>query len=429
MEPAGVNHMILAIVDGAMVKAFTEEEVPGVTDTHSQLKMIAEQIMPAFSYARDADRRIGSGDEDFAAGSARRTFALVAATPATAFTLDPSLSGGGLDRIPVGDRDYSRADGLAVMGDGRTVIGGLAKQGDRTLGGLLRLLPDGEPDPSFAAGTSFPGQVLVDAAPLDEPDKRTIIRDLLVAADGSIWVSGDISKLYDEVFQDYTRQPFVAHVLADGTLDPAIQEAGYQPGVKPLLDAGISAIQLLAAPGGGFYVLGNVDSRATIDNGVGATLNSEALHRHQAHRGARAGPGLRRRRARAARPHEHLGGLRAGLRRQRHGTGRAEPDRGRRPGAAIVFRDRLPRALQRRRPARHRLRRRGRPAELAAGDPGRGACGARHRHPARPGDPGRHRPGHQQLPGARHPTRRAHRGGRPGRGRRRGDRDGGPLHP
>jgi 5,10-methylenetetrahydromethanopterin reductase len=51
MQAAGVNHMILAIVDGAMVKAFTGEEVPGVTDTHSQLKMVADQIMPAFSHA------------------------------------------------------------------------------------------------------------------------------------------------------------------------------------------------------------------------------------------------------------------------------------------------------------------------------------------------------------------------------------------
>ena len=51
MQPAGVNHMILAIVDGAMVKAFTGEDVPNVADTQSQLKMVADQIMPAFSHA------------------------------------------------------------------------------------------------------------------------------------------------------------------------------------------------------------------------------------------------------------------------------------------------------------------------------------------------------------------------------------------
>ena len=51
MEPAGVNHMILAIVDADMVKAFTGEDVPGVADTHTQLEMVAQQIMPAFSPA------------------------------------------------------------------------------------------------------------------------------------------------------------------------------------------------------------------------------------------------------------------------------------------------------------------------------------------------------------------------------------------
>jgi 5,10-methylenetetrahydromethanopterin reductase len=51
MQPAGVNHMILAIVDAAMVKMFTGEDVPNVLDTKGQLKMVAEQIMPAFSHA------------------------------------------------------------------------------------------------------------------------------------------------------------------------------------------------------------------------------------------------------------------------------------------------------------------------------------------------------------------------------------------
>lgn len=67
-----------------------------------------------------------------------RALALAAATsasPAVAFLPDTTLAGSGIDRIPVGDRDTAGASGLAIMPDGRTVMTGYAKQGDRTLGG------------------------------------------------------------------------------------------------------------------------------------------------------------------------------------------------------------------------------------------------------------------------------------------------------
>jgi 5,10-methylenetetrahydromethanopterin reductase len=48
MEPAGVNHMILAITDASLVKAFTglDSDVP---DTSTQLQLVHDKVMPAFA--------------------------------------------------------------------------------------------------------------------------------------------------------------------------------------------------------------------------------------------------------------------------------------------------------------------------------------------------------------------------------------------
>jgi 5,10-methylenetetrahydromethanopterin reductase len=51
LQPTGVNHMIMAIADPAMVKAFTGEDIPNVPDVNGQLRMVADQIMPAFAHA------------------------------------------------------------------------------------------------------------------------------------------------------------------------------------------------------------------------------------------------------------------------------------------------------------------------------------------------------------------------------------------
>ena len=48
IEPAGVNHMILSLADPALVNLFSGEEVPNVPDIKGQLKLVAEQVMPAF---------------------------------------------------------------------------------------------------------------------------------------------------------------------------------------------------------------------------------------------------------------------------------------------------------------------------------------------------------------------------------------------
>jgi 5,10-methylenetetrahydromethanopterin reductase len=48
IEPAGVNHMILAITDASLVKAFTglDSDVP---DTSAQLQLVHDRVMPAFA--------------------------------------------------------------------------------------------------------------------------------------------------------------------------------------------------------------------------------------------------------------------------------------------------------------------------------------------------------------------------------------------
>jgi len=49
IEAAGVNHMILAVTDAALVKTFMGREIEGVADVNTQIRMIHDEIMPAFA--------------------------------------------------------------------------------------------------------------------------------------------------------------------------------------------------------------------------------------------------------------------------------------------------------------------------------------------------------------------------------------------
>ena len=49
IEPAGVNHVIAAITDASLVKAFTGREIPGVATVEEQLQLIHDEVMPAFA--------------------------------------------------------------------------------------------------------------------------------------------------------------------------------------------------------------------------------------------------------------------------------------------------------------------------------------------------------------------------------------------
>ena len=51
IQPSGVNHMVLALSDAALVKVFSGEEVPNVPDINGQLRLVAERVMPAFEPA------------------------------------------------------------------------------------------------------------------------------------------------------------------------------------------------------------------------------------------------------------------------------------------------------------------------------------------------------------------------------------------
>jgi len=49
IEPAGVNHLIAAITDASLVKAFTGRELPGVATVEEQLQLLHDEVMPAFT--------------------------------------------------------------------------------------------------------------------------------------------------------------------------------------------------------------------------------------------------------------------------------------------------------------------------------------------------------------------------------------------
>jgi 5,10-methylenetetrahydromethanopterin reductase len=49
IAPTGINHMILAVTDGALVKALTGREIEGVADVNTQLQLVHDKVMPAFA--------------------------------------------------------------------------------------------------------------------------------------------------------------------------------------------------------------------------------------------------------------------------------------------------------------------------------------------------------------------------------------------
>jgi 5,10-methylenetetrahydromethanopterin reductase len=51
IQPAGINHMILALSDAGLVKLFSGEDVPNVPDINGQLRLVADRVMPAFEPA------------------------------------------------------------------------------------------------------------------------------------------------------------------------------------------------------------------------------------------------------------------------------------------------------------------------------------------------------------------------------------------
>ena len=56
IEATGVNHMILAITDATLVKTFMGRDIEGVADVDTQLRLIADKIMPEFADREDSGR-------------------------------------------------------------------------------------------------------------------------------------------------------------------------------------------------------------------------------------------------------------------------------------------------------------------------------------------------------------------------------------
>jgi 5,10-methylenetetrahydromethanopterin reductase len=48
LEGTGVNHVIAAITDASLVKAFTGQTLEGVADAEEQLRLLADEVMPSF---------------------------------------------------------------------------------------------------------------------------------------------------------------------------------------------------------------------------------------------------------------------------------------------------------------------------------------------------------------------------------------------
>ncbi|HEY5874735.1 MAG TPA: LLM class flavin-dependent oxidoreductase, partial [Ilumatobacteraceae bacterium] len=48
IEGTGVNHVIAAITDASLVKAFTGQSLDGVATVEEQLRLLAEDVMPSF---------------------------------------------------------------------------------------------------------------------------------------------------------------------------------------------------------------------------------------------------------------------------------------------------------------------------------------------------------------------------------------------
>jgi uncharacterized delta-60 repeat protein len=125
--------------------------------------------------------------------------------------LDPTFDGDGRVTLDVGSGYIEEPADLAIDREGRIVIiGWLSKPGVSSLDGfVVRLLPDGTPDPQFNGGAAE----IVDVA-----GSVNTLRSVVIDADGRILVAGATG---------------VARLLPDGNLDRAFSDDG-----KATLDYG-----------------------------------------------------------------------------------------------------------------------------------------------------------------------------------------------
>jgi uncharacterized delta-60 repeat protein len=135
--------------------------------------------------------------------------AFVAAVAAGDGAPDPSFGQGG--SLSIAPQRFSAAIGVAVDGQGRTLVGTMLEDGSmlRTQAAVLRLLPDGSLDPAFGSGG-----VATITAPA--PYRTLRAESMAVDARGRIVFVGEVDESV----------PAVWRALPDGTLDPAFGSGG-----------------------------------------------------------------------------------------------------------------------------------------------------------------------------------------------------------
>ncbi|MCB0793091.1 MAG: hypothetical protein KDB88_00010 [Flavobacteriales bacterium] len=125
-------------------------------------------------------------------------------------SLDLSFDTVGYTTIRPGD-DNAACFALALQPDGKIVLAGYAFNGLQNDAALVRLMPDGQLDPSFGSG----GIVQTSLAPVGIE-----LYAIAIQPDGKIVVTGN-------GFDGVNGEVIVLRYLTDGTLDPAFNGQGY----------------------------------------------------------------------------------------------------------------------------------------------------------------------------------------------------------
>jgi uncharacterized delta-60 repeat protein len=136
---------------------------------------------------------------------------------------DPAFGGDGIVRVVPGNgRELTAvARSVAVLADGRIVVGGTARAG-LTRFAVLRLLADGTPDPSFDGDGLALGTL---------PDgDRAFGEDMVVAPDGAVVIAGsrDTVTPPGRTLLLFDPDVALASFRADGSPDPAFDGDGLQ---------------------------------------------------------------------------------------------------------------------------------------------------------------------------------------------------------
>jgi uncharacterized delta-60 repeat protein len=167
-------------------------------------------------------------------------------------SLDASFASGGEFVFPFDDYTYRGDIGLTAQG-GIVLIGTPSTSNGITSGRITRLTSSGAFDTTF--GTN--GTVQIDAPEVFG------VESLAVHPDGSLTVGGAAGYYPNH-------EPFVAHVTADGRLDPNFGGSGIL--MLPFLDGAGGVADVIAAPDGQVYVAGVRDDTGGTERGYVARV-------------------------------------------------------------------------------------------------------------------------------------------------------------